>query len=171
MGFEPDKTKFKDDKNRYIVQGLFLEDRYNTDLAVYTHDGEDKTYKGRVYPSLKRLYLEMCDTKEYVFATTYLYDWPHWQRLCNNKLVRSEIDKWRDELSLKLQSEGVLSLVNLAMEKDSYQAAKYLADRGWDVKEKGRPSQNQIDGHLEKIAKEASEFDKDLDLLNTHRGH
>ena len=56
--FKPDKTKFKDEKGRYIVQGLFLEDRYNTELSVFTFDGEDKNYKGKIYPSLKRLYLE-----------------------------------------------------------------------------------------------------------------
>ena len=140
--YKPDKTKFKDEKGRYIVQGLFLEDRYNTDLAVYTLDGEDKKYKGRVYPSLKRLYLTFQDPKEYHFAQAYLYDWPHWQRLCKNKWVSSNIELWREELELSLVSEGVGTLIRLATDQDSYQAAKYLADRGWDKSEKGRPSRS-----------------------------
>ena len=75
-----DKTRMKDSKGRYIVQGIFLEDRYNTDLAVFTYDGEHKTYKDVLYPSLKKLYLEHADPLEYDFANTYLFDWPHWQR-------------------------------------------------------------------------------------------
>jgi hypothetical protein len=167
--FEPDKSRFKDEKGRYIVQGLFLEDRYNTDLAVYTYDGEDKTYKGKVYPSLKRLFLEMQDPKEYLFANTYLYDWPHWKRLCKNKVVGRHIEEWREELELSLISEGVASLINLALNQDSYQASKYLADRGWDRSEKGRPSNAQVQEELKKRADKEEELDDDFKLLKLHK--
>ena len=92
---EIDKSRFKDEKGRFIVQGLFLEDKYNTDLAVFTYDGEDKVYKGKTYPSLKRLYLEHGDPKEYSFARKYLFDWKHWQRLCNNAMIGRHIEEWR----------------------------------------------------------------------------
>ena len=164
-----DKTKFKDEKGRYIVQGLFLEDRYNTDLSVYTLSGEDKVYKGKTYPSLKKLYLNYADPKEYQFANTFLYDWPHWKRLCNNSIVGKHIEEWREELNLKLESEGVLQLINLATEKESYQAAKYLADKGWDKMAKGRPSKDQIEGELKKRADKAEEDDVDYTLLKNHR--
>lgn len=167
--FKPDKSKFKDDKNRYIVQGLFLEDRYNADLAVYTFDGEDKTYKDKVFPSLKRLYLEHGDPKEYSFARKYLYDWDHWQRLCRNKICRVHIDKWREELELSLVSEGVATLIDLAINDKSYQAAKYLADKGWDKSERGRPSKEQIEGELKRRADQSAEWDEDFDLLEFHR--
>lgn len=164
-----DKTKFKDEKGRYIVQGLFLEDRYNTDLSVFTLAGEDKVYKGKTYPSLKRLYLEYQDPKEYNFANTYLYDWPHWKRLCNNSIVGKHIEEWREELELKLVSEGVLNLISLATDKESFQAAKYLADRGWDKSEKGRPSNEQIEGEIKKRADKREEDDEDFVLLSAHR--
>lgn len=167
--FKPDKRKFKDEKGRYIVQGLFLEDRYNDDMAVYTFAGEDKTYKGKVFPSLKRLYLEFGDPKEYTFANEYLYDWPHWRRLCNNAIVSRHIEEWREELQLKLVSEGVLDLITLAQDHNSYQAAKYLADRGWDKSEKGRPSKEQIDGELKKRADKVEEDNKDFQLLKLHK--
>ena len=164
-----DKKRFRDENNRYIVQGLFLEDRYNTDLAVFTYDGEDKLYKGKTYPSLKKLYLEHSDPVEYDFAITYLADWPHWERLVANKTVGAEIDKWRNELRLKLMSDGVNSLINLALQKESYQASKYLADHGWDVKERGRPSKEEIEGELNKRATKINEFETDLILLDNHR--
>ena len=164
-----DKTKFKDEKGRYIVQGLFLEDRYNTDLAVFTLDGEDKDYKGRVYPSLKRLYLEHGDPKEYSFARKYLYDWQHWQRLCKNAIVGRHIDVWREELELSLISEGVGALIDLALNEGSYQAAKYLADRGWDKDKVGRPSKEDIEGELKKRADKEQAFSEDFQLLQMHK--
>lgn len=163
---EIDKSRFKDEKGRYIVQGLFLEDKYNTDLAVFTFDGEDKVYKGRTYPSLKRLYLEFADPKEYAFANQYLYDWPHWKRLVNNKIVGKHIEDWREELELKLVSEGVGVMIDLATEKDSYQAAKWLADRGWDKSTKGRPSNAQVEAELKKRADDAQEYQDDFKLLD-----
>lgn len=164
-----DKSKYKDEKGRYIVQGLFLEDRYNTDLAVFTFDGEDKLYKGKTYPSLKRLYLEHGDPKEYSFARKYLYDWNHWQRLCKNAIVGKHIKDWRAELELSLVSEGVSALIDLALNEKSYQAAKYLADRGWDKEKVGRPSKEDIDGELKRQADAEKEFNDDFQLLEMHK--
>jgi len=169
MSYKPDKSRFKDEKGRYIVQGLFLEDRYNTDLAVYTLDGEDKKYKGKIYPSLKKLYLEFGDPIEYHFSRQYLYDWPHWQRLCNNKWVSTHIEAWREELKLWLVSEGVQTMIQLATDKDSYQAAKYLSDIGWNKQEKGRPSNDQIAEEIKKRADKREEDDEAFELLQLHK--
>lgn len=163
-----DKNKFKDDRGRFIVQGLFLEDSYNADMAVFTFDGEDKLYKGKTYPSLKRLYLEHGDPKEYSFARKYLYDWKHWQRLCKNKVVGRHIEEWRKELELSLVSEGVSALIDLALNEKSYQAAKYLADRGWDKSKVGRPSKEEVEGQIKKQAEEDQEFADDFELIALH---
>lgn len=164
-----DKKRMKDEKGRYIVQGLFLETRYDTEWAQFTLDGEDKDYKGKVYPSLKRLYLQYSDPKEYNFANEYLVDYPHWQRITHNKTLREHVDQWRAELELKLISDGVSVLIDLATEKDSYQAAKWMADRGWDKSVKGRPSKEQVKGELKKRADEAEEFAEDFQLLKLHK--
>ncbi len=167
--FTPDKSKFKDEKGRYIVQGLFLEDRYNTDLAVYTLVGYDKEYEGKTFPSLKRLYLEEGDPGEYLFANKYLFDWPHWQRLCNNNIVRKHIEDWREELYLSLRSEGMATMINLAINSDSYQAAKWLADEGWIKRSKGRPSDAEVQGELKRRAELEERFRDDFALLEEHR--
>ncbi len=168
--FKPDKKRFRDENNRYIVQGLFLEDSYNTNLSVYTLDGEDKTYKGVIYPSLKRLFIEMGDPKEYLFANTYLYNWDHWQRMCKNAIVSRHIEKWREELELSLVSEGVATMIDLAVNEKSYQAAKYLADRGWDKGERGRPTKGEIQGELKRRAEIESSYEDDFKLLTIHTG-
>lgn len=167
---EIDKSKFKDERGKYITQGLFLEDRYNTELAYFTFDGEDKEYKGQKFLSLKRLYLEHSDPVEYDFANTYLYDWGHWQRMCNNSLISKHIEVWREELRLKLMSDGVALLISMAEEGKSYQAAKYLTDNGWDKGEVGRPTKEAVQGELKRRADEAEEFGSDVALLDAHRG-
>ena len=159
---EIDKKQFKDEKGRYIVQGIFLEDRYNTDLAVYTTAGEDKLYKGKLYPSLKRLYLDEGDVEEYLFATKYLFDWPHWKRLCKNAVIRPQIEEWREELELSLRSEGMQTMVNLAV-NDNYQAAKFLVDKGWVKNSVGRPKKEE---GQDKIL--ADMYNEDLTLLQEH---
>lgn len=164
-----DKSKFKDEKGRYIVQGLFLEDRYNTDLSYYTFDGEDKEYKGRTYLSLKRLYLEMGDPTEYKFANEYLYDWDHWQRLCRNSIVSKHIDKWREELTLALMADGLETIIDMAASGNSYQAAKFLADRGWDKQERGRPSKEAVQGELERRADAEKEYLAEANILQLHK--
>jgi len=165
-----DKSKFKDEKGRYIVQGLFLEDRYNIDLAVYTLAGEDKVHKGKTFPSLKKLYLEEGDPTEYSFAEKYLYDWPHWQRLCKNAIVGRHIEQWRDELALSLRSEGIATLLDLAVNEGSYQAAKWLADEGWTKNKRGRPSKDQISKEAKRMAQIQSEYAEDFKLLSLHEG-
>jgi hypothetical protein len=168
--FKPDRSRFKDEKGRYIVQGLFLEDKYNTSLAMYTFDGEDKTYKGVVFPSLKRLFLEEGDPEEYTFANKYLYDWDHWQRLCKNAIISRQIERWRDELYLSLRSEGMATLIDLAINEKSYQAAKWLADEGWVKQKRGRPSKQQIEDEVKRRAQVEEQFADDFQLLQLHQG-
>ena len=169
MTKEIDKSKFKDDNGRYIVQGLFLEDKYNHDLAVFTFDGEDKIHKGKTFVSLKRLYLEHGDPKEYSFARKYLYDWNHWQRLCKNSIIGRHIDQWRKELELDLISEGVSAIIHLATNEGSYQAAKYLADAGWTKDKVGRPSKEQIEGKVKEMAEEDQKYNEDFNLIKMHK--
>lgn len=161
-----DKTKFKDTMGRPLTQSLFLEPNYN-EYAYYTFDGEDKTYKGKVYPSLKRLYLEMMDPVEYEFATTYLLDWPHWKRLCSNAIISRHIEDWREELELKLRSEGVRMMIDQS--EDNSQAAKWLAERGWDRKGAGRPKKEQRESERRIQDRLDEEFGADIARLEDYR--
>lgn len=163
-----DKSKFKDAKGRYIVQGLFLEDRYDADMAVFTYAGEHKTYKDKLYYSLKQLYLEFGDPEEYEFARTYLYDWPHWRRLTDNAMVKTHIAEWREELRLSLRSEGIGALIGMA-KNNSYQAAKFLADEGWIKQGRGRPSKAELDRKLKDQLQIEAKFSEDFELLARHQ--
>lgn len=149
-----------DELGRPITQSLFLEMGY-TSNAVYTLKDVDYTYKGKLYPSAKRLYLELGDPTEYEFATKYFLGWDHWQRICANKLVSEHIMKWRDELEVKLRSQAVRMNIEAA-KNGNYQAAKWLADRGWLTRAAGRPSKAEVAKELKVAADIQNEYGADV---------
>lgn len=163
-----DKSKLKDSRGHPLTQSLFLEMGYNTEFAVYSLKEEDYEYNGKVYPSLKRLYLECEDPTEYDFARKYLLNWSHWKRLKSNKVLKEHFDDWEEELEYRLRSQAVRDIISMsANETGGFQAAKWLADRGWDKRAAGRPSkkekeaQDNIDKRLD------DEFKADIARLKT----
>lgn len=161
-----DKKLFLDSSERPITQSLFLELGY-TDFAVYTLKEDHFEYKGKLLPSLKRLYLEMADPTEYNFANTFLLNWKHWQRMYGNKQLTPYIDEWREELELKLRYRAHQEML-LLVEQDggNYSAAKWLADRGWDKRSAGRPSKAEKDKELRIKERLDDEFKSDVDRLS-----
>lgn len=137
------KEDLKDSMGRPLTQSLFLEVGYDTDKAVFTLKDEDFFYEGHTYPSLKRLFLQCEDPTEYLFAKTHLLGWSHWQRLNNNKLLAKHFREWREELEVALRSQAILNIIDCASEDKGFQAAKWLADRGWEKRGAGRPSKEE----------------------------
>lgn len=162
-----DKSKFKDVMGRYLTQSLFLEPQLDQKFATFTLQGEDREYRGTIYPSLKKLYLNMSDPIEYEFATTYLYDWDHWQKMQGNANLLYHIEGWRQELELKLASEGFRAILDQS--EDNYQASKWLAERGWSKRGAGRPKKEEaqadkrLQDHLD------SEFAGDVVRMDSYR--
>ena len=148
--------------NRPLTQSLFLEIGYNAD-AVYTLKDIDHEYNGKVYKSLKALYLAVSDPTEYKFANTYLLGWDHWQRIVANKALAQHIEKWRFELEIKLRSEGVLAVRRHSQSKhpSAWQASKWLADRGWETRGAGRPSKEDIEHERQVVAAIHNDFLED----------
>ena len=138
-----DKSKLRDVRGRPLTQSLFLEFGYNTDYAVFTLREEDYEYKGKTYISLKALYLAHEDPTEYDFAITHLLNWNQWKRLTNNKLFMPYHMEWQDELELKLRSQAVQDIKELSSGDKGFQAAKWLANRGWDTRKAGRPTNEE----------------------------
>lgn len=140
-----DKEKLKDTLGRPLTQGLFLEFGYDTRYAIFTFNDEDKDYEGVKYISLKKLFLSCEDPTEYEFSTKYLLGWRHWQRMNENKQLKEEFDVWREEFEIKLRSEAVRAIIDMTAEGSNFQAAKWLADRGYDKRGAGRPSKSELE--------------------------
>jgi hypothetical protein len=164
-----DKSKLVDTVGRPLTQSLFLEIGYG-EYAVYTLKEYDYPYKGKHYPSLKKLYLNEEDPTEYSFAEKHLLGWQHWKRLCENKQIARHVAEWREELELKLRSQAIRDMINLcANEGGNYSAAKYLADRGWEKRAAGRPSKQEREKHIAIQDRVDAEFDADIKRMEDYR--
>lgn len=159
-----DKSVLKSSNGIPLTQSLFLEIGY-TDYAVYTLKDDDYEYKGKVYPSLKKLFIEMEDVGEYLFACEYLLGWDHWQRLCANKQVAEHVEKWRYELELKLRSQAIMRIKNKSKFEKGINASKWLAEKGWDKRKAGRPTKEDIQKETRIQADLDRQFQEDLKRL------
>lgn len=148
----------------FITQGLFLEHQYDTSRAIFTLKDEDYEFEGVIYPSLKRLFLDMEDLGEYDFACEVLLGWRHWQRICNNKLFSKLIDEWRKELEIKMRGRAIKTIAKEAGSdsRSALAAAKWMADRGWAKRQPGRPSTEDVQRETEIQAGIAADYKADV---------
>lgn len=154
----PDPSCLKDSMSRYITQGLFLEINYDASTAIYTLKDHDYEYQGKVFPSLRRLFLEMEDPTGYYFSQKYLWGWEHWNKILENKMLFSYIEPWFDELEVRLRAKGINAAIKLGL--DNLSAARWLADGKWNSQMKGRvnkPDKTRERQIREAAAKEAAE--------------
>ena len=149
-----------DSMGKMRTQSLFLELGYG-DEAVFTLKDEDHELNGKKYVSLKRLYLETEDPTEYVFAKNHLLGWKHWQRMCENKIIAKHIQEWREELEVKLRSQAILDAIQEAR-KGHFQAAKWVADRGWSTRGAGRPTKAEVEHERKVQARIDNEYGDDV---------
>ena len=160
---KPAREMLVDKMGRHLTQSLFLELGYRPE-AIYTLKDEDFIYEGRMLPSIKQLYLEIADPTEYVFANQCFTGWTQWQRIVANKQMTAVVEQWRFELEVKIRSEGVRQAKNQAR-KGSWQATRWLSERGWDARGAGRPSKDEV-AHERKVqAAVSNEFEEDAQRL------
>jgi hypothetical protein len=154
-----------------LLSGLFVETARNArDGAHYTLKDYDYTWREKTYQSLYLLYMAEADLTEYAFANKYLADWTHWQLLTECDWFKEYLDRWRNELSLKLKAEALAKVIEESKKpgRDGLSAAKYLLEKGWEPKEtggKGRPSKQDIREAANKIATDSRLVNDHLDQL------
>jgi hypothetical protein len=158
-----ERKLFLDDRGVGRTQSLFLELGYNSD-ALYSLKEVDHIWNGKLYPSIKLLYVQEEDPTEYDFANKYFLGWKHWQRICENKVIRKSIDEWREELEVKLRSKAVKQMMNQSR-SGKLQASKWLADRGWAQRGAGRPSKLDLERSRGIEDRIASEYDEDVQRM------
>lgn len=137
--------------------------------VLYSLKDEDHTYKGKTYPSLRRLYLELGDETEYTFGETYFLNYPHLLKLTKLDWFMAELEGWRTELRLRSVALGLKVLHQKAQSGDA-KAAKELVMRAWDkttAPGAGRPSKQKIQEEAGKMIREGQEFDEDFARMSS----
>lgn len=161
-------NKFKNVMGAHLLKALFFEIAVDSDRpdVLYTLKLED--HEG--YPSLHRLYIEMEDSSEYIFAQTYFDNYSHWKKLCACQWFKPYLDDMREELDLKLRARALNNLRDIAEDKankSNYLANKFIIDNGLAPKRdnRGRPSKEKIKQEADKLFKNSEEVDEDYNRI------
>jgi hypothetical protein len=162
-------SKFRDANNRMRTESLFKE--HSTPELVasgYTPQWTLKQeHEPEGLPSLHRLYVEAADLTEYQFALDTLGSWEHWLRLKRAPFFKDAYAAMREELETKIESVGFLNLKAMAAGKGpiAAQASKWLAERGWERKARGRPSKQEIAKAAREMSQDAASTRSDAQRL------
>jgi hypothetical protein len=104
----------------------------------------------------RKVYVDIADPTDYKAMKTLLGDWEHWKLIVENQTIAPIVEQWRNEVNVKLKSEGIASVRKLAASKDS--AAKVLIMNEWDKTQakRGRPSKKQEQPELHRHGADAA---------------
>lgn len=168
--FSPIKSKFKNSSGTHLLKPIFYEldeqGRPNAQYSLKTYDSE---FEGVIYPSLRKLYVELEDPTEYLFAETYLDGWDHWKKLSSASFFQEYLTEWREELDVRLRAKALVRIRRRAEEstKDGLQADKVLLQGGWKTEKEpvGRPTKEKIKQEAEKLVHERTIFDDDFERI------
>lgn len=157
----------------FQTKGLFYETTLPDERpdfgTSWTLKEQDHTADGKIYKSMKRVYLEMEDVTEYDFAMSTLGSFKHWERVLESPMIRKHVDQWRKELNLKLKARAMRSIIKAATEDEklSFQAMKYLADNEYLDKagKRGRPSKEEVHAELRKEVESNRTFKDDAERI------
>lgn len=118
----------------------------------------------------RKTFVEIGDPTGYQWSMQYLKDYDHWLHLMKNSFwFREAVEDWLVELKAKLKAEGIQAIRKQARDSDNpslaQAAAKYLANEEWDKKEKGRPTNAQIQAAVKQQTRKRTEEDDDLERI------
>jgi hypothetical protein len=92
----------------------------------------------------RQTYVDIADPTDYRAALVLIGDWEHWQWLLSKcEAFAKHVAAWREEVYVKLASEGVAQLRKQAKTDKGAAAARWLADKGFVPKNKGRPPKDK----------------------------
>ncbi len=163
---------FRNTNGVHFTKALFYEKTQDKSNVLYTLKDKDITIGNIIYPSLYRLYMEMEDITEFEFSKRYFENWQHWQTLCSLSWFSFRAERFRHDLELKLKSQALSFIISVSRSsnKDSYGAAKYILEKGYEknkasVSSVGRPSKELIHKQAKVLVDEISLIDADFDRI------
>ena len=162
-------TLMKDSTGRWRTRSLFIETIGKDQIAA----GYVPIFSLKADPlfiDLHSVYIEESDPTEYTFALRAFGSWEHFEVISQLAWFKVHLDKWRRELEVKLRSEGIAALAKSARKDGSrgLSAAKFLAEKGWEAKKRGRPSKDEIETEKKQQAEMERELGDDAARIAIH---
>jgi hypothetical protein len=165
-------SRFKNASGAWLTKQLFIEyAQEDKSLSKFSLKGYDHEYRGMIYPSLRRLYVESMDPTEFIFAENHLGGWEHWKAICNQSWFKEYLSDWREELETKIRAHALLRIRQTASNssKDALQANRLLLQGGWKLPDEkssvGRPTKEKIKEEAQKMFKDQNEFSEDFNRI------
>ena len=153
----------KDAQGRFRTQSLFWEMRHPDYPPVFTL----KKYEHEGCVSMYEKYMEIADPTEYQVAIRLLGSWDHWCKLKDRPWFQEELEGWRTELKVRLESERYYEAKEKALNGD-LQATKWLATAyGETVKKpkRGRPSLAEKQAALKQSIEDERDLREDAKII------
>ena len=170
----------KSGQGRRILKSLFIEtvpdksnvldiDKEEGTKPIFTLKDHNHVKDGVTYYSLRNIYFsyDHIPGYEYEFAVDVFLSWGHWQLLTEvNNIIGETIQRWREEYTVMIQSKALKALAKTAYYEGSKgtPAARFLADRGWEVK-RGRPSKDEVTRERKIAAGVEKEVAEDIERM------
>jgi len=135
---------------------------------IFTFKDRDWTVDGVTYISLKQIYFsyDHVPEYEYEFAMDVFGSWDQWQKLIKSS-VRHNFADWRKELDFRIKSKAIRGIIEMSRSDDAkgLAASRYLADKSYDKKIRGRPTKEEVAGELKMAVADKADLVKDAERL------
>jgi hypothetical protein len=141
---------FKDSINRWVTTGLFKETA-----------GQNKEFVCMTLQEARDKFMECGDILGIDFADQHLGGFQHWKNINASPVLQPIIADWVEELEVRIRSKQIKRIDTLAAE-GQFQAAKFLADRGWEKRAAGKPSKEEVQRETKVQAKMKDSFSADI---------
>lgn len=106
-------------------------------------------------------FMECGDILGIDFADQHLGGFQHWKNINASPVLQPIIADWVEELEVRIRSKQIKRIDELAAD-GQFQAAKFLADRGWEKRAAGKPSKEEVARETKVQVKMKDSFSADI---------
>ena len=128
---EVDRSKFRHDYG-FRTSSLFRDHPTKAVEPEFCMFYINREFSNDEYIALKEVYMQIADPTEYEFAMVVFGSFKHWKLLSDLFWTKDKVAEWRDELEIKLKSQAVLGIADMAYDPEikettKLQSLKWLA--------------------------------------------
>lgn len=162
---------YKSHSGMWLTGALFKERMVTTPAdrmvyqPVFSFEGD---WPGLI--NCRKTFVELMDPTGYQWAVIYLDSWQHFEVLVKTSWFPKELEKWVNEINVKLEAETIRTARSIAADesdRNRLTAARFLHSltKPEAKPKRGRPSQAEVAAELQKEVQANSEFAQDMERM------
>lgn len=111
----------------------------------------------------RKTFVEVGDPTGYKWAMQYLGSYEHFERLLDASWFIPHFETWKREILADLKSQAIERIIAISgssnNEAQALAASKYLAEKGWDKPNRGRPAKDK--GEMKRLTESIESTNQD----------